>query len=107
MAVDIFILMDCIGLFFLIYVLANFWNEWRRYGKTGHQPLRQDEKYVGDRIALIPPVYLYPKDPSSVIPFPARYRQIHPSPEHHSGFAKTIEMRKRVAPTAKASHGRM
>jgi hypothetical protein len=107
MALNIFILLDCAGLVFLIYVLVNFWNEWRRYQNGSHSAVQLDEKHLGDRIAIIPAVHLYPKNQNSVIPFPARYRQIYLPPEHHTGFAKTIEMRRRELPVPRASQGRV
>jgi hypothetical protein len=105
MATDAFLLLDCIGLVFLIYALVNFWNEWQHCSKDRHSNIRVhlDERNLGGRIAIIPRVFIFPKDQNSVIPFPARYRQIHLPSESHVGFAKTIEMHPRVISESRAS----
>jgi hypothetical protein len=96
MAMNVFLLLDCIGLVFPIYALVNFWKEGRRYKHSRHSALPCDQANLGGRIAVIPAVFLCPKDHGAVIPFPARNRQINISSEHAIGFAKTIEMRRRV-----------
>lgn len=93
MAMDAFLLLDCFGLIFLMYALANFWNEWRRYKNRSRREVPLDGKIVSDRIAIIPRVFLNPKNVAPVIPFPERYRQINPAPEHQKSAASTIEMR--------------
>jgi hypothetical protein len=107
MAIDIFLFVDCIGLVFLIYALVNFWNEWRGYNGGRQSPIQTqlNEKKLRDRIAVIPKIFLYPKNQNSVIPFPAHYPQINFSPEHLSRIAKTIEMRRRVVSEPRASQG--
>jgi len=106
MAIDFFIMLNCIGMVFLIYVLVNFWNEGRRFQKSSHPVIRLDEKNLSDRIAVIPGVFPCPKDRYSVIPFTERCRQINFSPEHHTGFAKTIEIPSRAIPVQRVSQGR-
>jgi hypothetical protein len=98
MATNAFLVLDGFGLVFLMYALANFWNEWRRYKHGSQRGVPLDAKLVGDRVVRIPPVYLYPKNAKSVILFPARYRQLNATPEHQRKSATTIEMRKRMAP---------
>jgi hypothetical protein len=61
MATNAFLVLDGFGLIFMMYVLANFWNEWRRFKNRSHREVPVDGKLVGDRIAVIPSVYLYPK----------------------------------------------
>src|SRR5665213_1134650 len=92
MAMNAFLLIDCFGLIFLMYALANFWSEWRRH-KNRSREVPLDGKIVRDRIAVNPRVFLYPKNVAPVIPFPERYGQISPAPEHHKAAATTIEMR--------------
>ncbi|HET6144362.1 MAG TPA: hypothetical protein VFE02_12710 [Candidatus Acidoferrales bacterium] len=92
MATYAFLLIDCFGLVFLIYALVNFWNEWRRYQNRGHREVPPDAQTVGDRIAIIPRVFLCPKNVAPVIPFPARYRQINATLEQRKAAA-TIQLR--------------
>jgi hypothetical protein len=105
MAINIFLLLDCLGLIFLVYTLVNFWNEWRRPESRRHSPIHCEEYNFGVRIATYPAVSTS-KEQNSVIPFPARYRQVELSPEHQRGFAKPIEMQRRAVPEPRASHGR-
>jgi hypothetical protein len=92
MATDAFLLIDCFGLVFLIYALANFWIEWRRYKNGGRREVSPDGQIVGDRIVVIPRVFLYPKNAAPVISFPARYRQINATLEQRKAAA-TIQLR--------------
>jgi hypothetical protein len=105
MAITIFLMLDCLGLIFLIYALVNFWKEWRRSGNHRHSPVQSDEQDFGIRIATIPAVYTS-KDQNSVIPFPTHYRQANLSPEHQRGSAKPIEMRRPAVSEQRASQGR-
>jgi hypothetical protein len=93
MAMDAFLLIDCFGLVFLIYALANFWNEWRRLKNRNRREVPPDRQIVGDRVAVIPRVFIYPKNAASVIQFPARYRQINATPEQRKAAAATIQLR--------------
>ncbi len=104
MAINVFLLLDCLGLIFLIYALVNFWKEWRRQENGRHSRIQCDKNNFGVRIATIPVVYTSNAQ-NSVIPFPARYWQADPSPEHQRGFAKPIEMQRRVISESSASHG--
>jgi hypothetical protein len=105
MAINIFLLLDCLGLIFLIYALVNFWKERRRSDSRRHSPIYCEEHNFGVRIATFPAVYTS-KEQNSVIPFPARYRQqAELSPEYQRGFAKPIEMQRRVISEPRASHG--
>jgi hypothetical protein len=106
MAINIFLLLDCIGLVFLIYVLVNFWKEGRRYKNSGHPEVQVAEINRGDGIVVLPPVFLYPKDHNSAIPFPARYRQINLSVEQQKEFAQPIEIQRRLFSEQRASRGR-
>lgn len=104
MATNVFLLLNCIGLFFLIYVLVNFWYEGHRYRNNSHSMLPMDEKDFGNRIANLPSVSLYSKDQNPVIPFPARHRQMNLASERHTQFAKTLEMRERAVSDQTVSH---
>jgi hypothetical protein len=104
MAITVFLLLDCLGLVFLIYVLVNFWKEWRRHENSGRALILSDDHNFGVRIAPIPVVFTS-KDQNSVIPFPTRYPQADPSPEQQRGFAKPIEMQRRVISEPRASQG--
>jgi len=106
MALNVFLLLSCIGLVFLIYAMANFWNEWRRYRNSGSSVAQFDDKNWDSRLAVIPSVFLHPRDRNPVIPFPARYRKISLSLEHQTGFARTMEIRRRVVSELRASQGR-
>jgi hypothetical protein len=104
MAINIFLLLDCLGLIFLIYALVNFWKERRRPDNRRPSLVQCDEQDFGIRIATIPAVYTS-KNQKSVIPFPARYRQADLSPEYQNRFAKPIEMQRRVLSEPRASQG--
>jgi hypothetical protein len=99
MAMDTFLLLDCFGLVFLMYVLANFWNEERRFKHRGQAERSPAPSFDGERVVKLPSVQLYAKHGSSVIPFPARKRQTNFSSEQHGKSAATVEMSKRSLPT--------
>lgn len=92
MATNAFLLIDCLALIFMVYALANFWNEWRRSGNYRDRPVLQDPRIVGDAIATTPRVFPAPTNVNGVIPFPARYRQIHATPEQRKAAA-AIQLR--------------
>jgi hypothetical protein len=104
MALDVFLLIDCLGLAFLIYVLVNFRKESRgqKYGR--YMPFRCEERDFGVRIATIPAVCTS-KDQNSVIPFPTRNRHADYFPEQQRGFTKPVEMQRRGVAEARVSHG--
>jgi len=98
MATNVLLFISAFGLVFLIYALINFGREWRRYIHDTRSRLPVGARVVGDRVAIIPAVYLYPKNSGSVIPFPARYRQINLPLVQQGKSGNTIEMRKRIVP---------
>jgi hypothetical protein len=104
MAINIFLFLDCLGLVFLMYALVNFWQEWRRTKSGRHSPIQVDEHNFGVSIATFPAVHTSNVQ-NSVIPFPARHRQTHLSPEHQKGFAKPIEMQRRLESEPRVSQG--
>jgi hypothetical protein len=104
MAINVFLLLDCLGLIFLIYALVNFWKEWRRQENGRHSRIQCDEYNFGVRIATIPAGHTSNVQ-NSAIPFPARYWQAELPLEHHRGFTKPIEMQRRVVSEPSASHG--
>ena len=88
MATNAFLLLDCFGLVFLMYALANFWNEWRRCKNRRPPRVPLDAQIVGDRMAHHSTSFsVTPKNVDSVIPFPARYRQINAAPEQRKAAA--------------------
>ena len=104
MAIDIFLLLDCLGLIFLMYALVNFWQEGRRTKNGPHSPIQGDEHNFGISIATFPAVQTSNVQ-NPVIPFPVRYRQANLSPEHQRGFATPIEMQRRAVSEPRASQG--
>ena len=96
MATNVFLLLDSLGLVFLIYALANFWTEGQRDKRRNRREVPPDAQVVGDRDAIIRSAHRQPSNGNSVIPFPAPHRQIHGAPQHGDRSA-TIEMRKREA----------
>jgi hypothetical protein len=92
MAMNAFLLLNCFGLVFLMYTLANFWNEWRQHKNGSHREVPLDKRIVGDRIEILPQVFLYPQTMAPIIQFPARDRQIDTASEHQKAAATTIEL---------------
>jgi hypothetical protein len=104
MAITIFLILDCLGLIFLIYALVNFWKEWRRNEHRHPSPVQRDGHDFGIRIATFPGVYTS-KNQKSVIPFPVNYRQSNLSSVQQRDFAEPIEMQRRVLSEPRASQG--
>ncbi|HEX3377682.1 MAG TPA: hypothetical protein VHS29_12525 [Candidatus Acidoferrales bacterium] len=104
MAITIFLLLDCLGLIFLIYALANFWKEWRRDKSRRPSPAQRNEHDFEIRIATFPVLYTS-KYQNSVIPFPVNYRQANLSSMQQTDFVEPIEMQRRVLPEPRASQG--
>jgi hypothetical protein len=93
MAMNAFLLLNCFGLVFLMYTLANFWIEWRQHKNRSHREVPLNEKVLGDRTATLPQVFLDPQNVASIIPFPARYRQIDTAREHQKATAAATQLR--------------
>jgi hypothetical protein len=75
MAMTIFLTLSGLGVFFLLYVLANFWNEGRRPNRNTRRSVsgfgRMDR---ADVIVVTHPISHSADGGLSVIPFPARER---------------------------------
>jgi hypothetical protein len=83
MATTIFLVLNGLGVVFLLYVLANFWKE-------GHRPMNGEWKDVmefrgrnwADVVVVNHPISLSAKGDVSVLPFQARNRETSCNPAH-------------------------
>lgn len=90
MAMTIFFALNGTGVAFLLYVLANFWNE-------GHGPKSNARKYamnprrqdLAEGIVLAHPISHAAQAGISVIPFPPRGRESNDRPGHGAALRGT------------------
>jgi hypothetical protein len=93
MTITIFLLLNGLGVGFLLYVLANFWKE-------GRQPQNRDRKYApefkyrdwADVLVVTHPISHSAQGGISVIPFQARGRKTDSKPEQRPVAREAVEM---------------
>jgi hypothetical protein len=93
MAMTIFLVLNGVGVAFLLYVLANFWKE-------GHRPKSNARKYAteidrrdwADVFVITHPISHAAQSGISVIPFQARDRGLSDRPIHGSASRGTPDV---------------
>jgi hypothetical protein len=96
MAMTIFLVLNGLGVVFLLYVLANFWKE-------GHRPKKNARKYAAefgsrdwvDVVVVTHPISHSAQGGLSVIPFPAPTPEIGGQSVHRPATREAIELRPR------------
>jgi len=83
MATTIFLLLNGLGVVFLLYVLANFWKEGRRPMKEECNDVMEFRgRNWADVVVVTHPISLTAQGGVSVIPFQARNRDTSRNPTH-------------------------
>ena len=93
MGMTIFLLLDGLGVVFLLYVLANFWKE-------GHRTKNNARKYAAefgqrdwaDVVVVTHPISHSAQGGLSVIPFQARDRKLGGTPDHKTAARDAMEL---------------
>jgi hypothetical protein len=93
MAMTIFLVLNSLGVVFLLYVLANFWRE-------GHRPKNIARKYAAefggrdwaDAVVGTHPISRSAQSGLSVIPFQAQERELDGKPAHRPAAREAMEI---------------
>ena len=93
MTMTIFLVLNGLGVGFLLYVLANFWKE-------GHRSMKLDRKYAPEfkyrdwvDVLVVPhPISHSAQDGVSVIAFEGRGRKAGSKPEQRPAAREAVEM---------------
>jgi hypothetical protein len=99
MAMTIFLVLNGVGVVFLIYVLASFWKEGHP-PKNPRNPRNDDRKYAGqfgqcdysDVIGATHPISHAAQSGLSVIPFESRRQELRDKPSRGAISRGTVEV---------------
>jgi len=90
----IFLVLNGMGLVFLLYVLANFWKDGQRSGSDGLRHTSDFRRWDGAGVVVITqPISRAPQGELSVIPFQSRSRELSGALAGNAGGREAVEAR--------------
>ena len=93
MAMIIFLMLNGLGVVFLLYVLANFWKEEHRPNNSARKRAAEfGRRDWSDVVVVTHPISHSAQGGLSVIPFQARGRKLGGKPNHGPAAREAIEM---------------